>query len=712
MNTASLLLEIGVEELPSSFVDGALAALPTLVASKLGQARIVHGEVSVYGTPRRLAVIVADVAKMQVDLDEEVIGPPETAAFKDGKPTRAAEAFAEKLGVPLDSLQIAERTGGPKQKPGRYVIGRRVEKGVATEHLLGGKLADICAAIPFRKSMRWGDGDASFGRPIQWMVALFGNQTLKFQFAGIESSNITRGHRFLAPSAFQVRSAESYVAQMHEAHVVVDRAERERVMLEAVDQAAKELGGVRDPERSLVDENASLVEEPHIVRGSFDTSYLALPAPVIRAVARGHQKYFCIQKSEDELLPGYIAVVNTANDPKRIANGNNRVMTARLADARFFFEEDKKVAIASRVEKLSGIVFHNRLGTVREKVARMEQLSVAIARLLKCDEAAMKHVARAAELCKSDLVSLMVGEFPELQGDMGRAYAIAAGEPAAVANAIRDHYRPIGASDQIAPDDVSAIVALADRLDTLVGCFSVGLMPTGATDPFALRRACIAVLRTLIERSSHNKAFASLDLRVLALAAYDGFAAKKLDLARDPATSLVMEFASERLRGLLASATSQGVADAVMGAEHDIDGTAAEAATFPAYAMFKAQALQSLVDESAPWLGTAKMVAKRLGGISREAPPVMHSADAFTSPHDKTIVGVVRDIEKMTKHLVDIASMRHALQSAQVLADRIDTIFTTVLVNDPADAMTAQRLEVLSFGSKCMLKIADFSKLA
>jgi glycyl-tRNA synthetase beta chain len=699
----TLLLEIGTEELPSSFVDAALAALPALARTKLDGLRLSYGEIRSLGTPRRLALLVQDLADRQPDLDEEVVGPPETAAYKDGAPTKAAEAFANKLGVGLDALSVVTKEASGKQKAGRFVVGRRRELGKDARELLGKALAEICGEIPFRKSMRWGAGNATFGRPVQWLVALSGDEVLDVTFAGVRSGKTSLGHRFLAPGPFELASADGYVDALRGKHVLVDRNERATTMMERVAAAAKAAGGAFDPDPALVDENASLVEEPHVVTGSFEAKYLALPATVIRAVARGHQKYFCVQKDHDTLLPHYLTVVNTANDPARIAKGNDRVMRARLADASFFFEEDKKAKAEDRVDKLQGIVFHNRLGTVREKVARMEKLAAKIATALGLSADQAKLVERAAHLCKFDLVSLMVGEFPELQGDMGRAYALHAGEPAEVANAVRDHYRPIGADGPVAEDDISACVALADRLDTLVGCFAVGLSPTGAADPFALRRACIATLRTLLDRSKANAAYAKLSLAELYGWAYDGLEGKKLDLSREDTIAKLREFTFERLRGLIASATSSHVADAVC------SGGVLDHAV---YALARAKAVHSAVTEGKAWLGQARTVAKRLSGISKESKPVLHGKDAFEKEDDAVIVDVVAKVDASTKELHTEAAVSAALAQAEGFAARLDDIFTRTLVNDPNDPRTPLRLELLSYGAQCMLRIGDFSKLA
>lgn len=701
----TLLLEIGTEELPSSFVDAALAALPGLVHAKLEGLRLAHGDIRALGTARRLAVIVRDVATSQPDLDEEVLGPPEGAAYKDGKPTRAAEAFAEKLGVPVEALVVIAKEASGKQKAGRYVTGRRKETGRDARELLGKALADLCGEIPFRKSMRWGAGEAAFGRPVQWLVALFGDTVVDMSFAGVRSGKVSRGHRFLSPATFEIDKAEAYVDILRTKHVLVDREERAKTMMDRVADAAKQVGGVYHPDDDLVAENASLVEEPHVVTGSFDTQFLELPAAVIRAVARGHQKYFNVQRGGDSetLLPYYIAVVNTALDPVRIAKGNDRVMRARLADAKFFFEEDKKIKIEDRVEKLAGIVFHHRLGTIREKVSRMEKLATNIAQALGLTAEAQQSVARAAHICKFDLVSLMVGEFPELQGDMGRAYAVLAGEAPDVANAVRDHYRPVGAEGAVATDDVSTCVALADRLDTLVGCFSVGLSPTGAADPFALRRACIALLRTLIERGTQSPVYAKLSLSELFGWAYDGLEGRKLDLGKEDALAKVREFAFERMRGLLATSTSNHVADAV---------SAGGNLEKPAHALARAKAIHHAVDEGKAWLERARTVAKRLSGISKEAKPVLHPKEAFEKADDAVIVDVVARVDASTRDLTSESAVRAALSEAEDLAARLDDIFTRTLVNDPNDPRTPKRLELLSYGAQCMLRIGDFSKLA
>ena len=700
----TLLLEIGCEELPSSFVDAALEAMPGLVRERLASLRITHDEVSSLGTPRRLTLIVREVAAQQSDVDEEVTGPPETAAFKDGKPTRAAETFAQKLGVPIDALAVKEVSG---KKPGRYVVGRRKERGRASKELLGPMLADLIGAIRFRKAMRWADYDFAFGRPIQWIVALAGKDTVDFEIAHVKSGRKSRGHRFLAPAQFDVTDASAYVEQLREAHVLVDRKERERTMMSRVEDAARALGGTVSLDPDLVAENASLVEEPHVVAGGFDHAFLELPDAVIRAVARGHQKYFVVEAKGGKLLPHYLAVANTAKNPGNVRRGNDGVMRARLSDGRFFFEEDKKIGLEARHRKLEGLVFHARLGTVQGKTARLEKLAAHIAGIVAPNASA--HAARAAHLCKNDLVSLMVGEFPELQGTMGRVYALAAGEPEAVADAVRDHYRPIGSDGEVAQSDVGRIVAIADRIDTLVGGFAVGLQPTGAADPFALRRACIGILRTLMEAPAP---YSKLHLGELASVAYGLFEGHKLDTDAAQTVAAVEAFATERLRGLLETKTSQAAAASVLAGYAWVEGRRVAPVNHPAFALAKATALQQTIDEKAPWLEKARTVGKRLSGISKESKPELVARAVFSKPTDAVIAGVIETLDEKTRALATEHAVREALFVMGDLAERIDHVFVETLVNDPADPKTPERLRLLSYGASCMLRIADFTRLS
>lgn len=377
-------------------------------------------------------------------------------------------------------------------------------------------------------------------------------------------------------------------------------------------------------------------------------------------------------------------------------------MRARLSDASFFFEEDKKVELEARVEKLAGIVFHNKLGTVREKVARIERLAVHLAGALGLDAEATARAHLAAHLCKLDLVSLMVGEFPELQGEMGKAYALARGLDADVATALADHYKPLGAEGELPESTTSLLVAMADRLDTLAGCFAAGLEPTGAADPYALRRNDIALLRFFLDHPRRAE-LAALDLGALFGEAFDGFVGATLELDRAATVDKLLRFSADRLRSLLASRTSSQAADVALAG--DLRGHASR----PLFAAVKAEAVHSAHGQ--PWLGKAKLVAKRLSGISKDSRPVLHGAAEFSREEDARLVRLVEGLDEGTRGLSDTESARRALQSAESAATELDQIFETMLVNDPADPNTPARLELLSFGASCMLRLGDFTKL-
>ena len=607
--TSDLLLEIGVEELPASFVEGALRALPELATKRLGELRLAHQTVHAYGTPRRLALLVLGLATHQPDLAEEVTGPPVKAAFKDGVPTKAAEAFASKLGCAVTELRRIET---PK---GEYLAGTRRETGQAALGLLPAALVQIATSIPFRKSMRWGAGELAFGRPIQWVVALLGDHLIELELAGIKSHRASRGHRFLHPGPVQIPAAAAYLDVLRAAHVLADPEERARVMRERLDAAARSAGGVLIEDDFLVHENLSLVEEPQVIVGGYEPEFLELPERVILEVAKGHQRYFGMRDAEGRLLPKYLSVVNTALAPESIRRGNDRVMRARLADARFFYREDLKIPLADRRQKLAGIVFQKRLGTVLGKAERIERLARELGLLLMLPEPTLMAAAGGAHLCKCDLVSLMVGELPELQGDMGRAYARAQGVSPDVADVIQAHYLPRGAADATAPTDAAALVAIADRLDTLVGCFAVGLTPTGAADPYGLRRACLGVLRTMLDRG--------LDLRVSDAfrAAYDGYASVKLDLSRDDLVQKLGDFFSDRLKGLL---EAQLPADAVA-------ACLAVAADRPLDARARATAIAGLDATTRAGVGEVFKRATNIAASAPEGEPAAPPADAHAS---------------------------------------------------------------------------------
>lgn len=691
MDKVDLLLEIGVEELPASYVESALVELPELLEKRLAQARLTHAGIEAHGTPRRLAVIVDDLITRQPDLSESVMGPPVRIAFDNtGKPTKAAEAFAKKLGCDVERLESVET---PK---GVYLTGVRQEAGRPAIELLGPMLVDCCAALSFRKSMRWSDGETAFGRPVRWLLALLGDELIDFQFAGVASGNSTRGHRFLAPKPIVVSFADDYIPLLREAHVMVELNDRRATMLDRLRQACAVAGTTLVEDAFLVRENENLVEEPDVVVGSFEDRFLVLPEDVIVAVAKGHQRYFCARKADGKLAPMYLSVVGTAQNPENIRRGNDRVMRARLSDAEFFFREDMKVRLEDRHKQLQGIVFQDRLGSVLEKVGRMERLAVMLGGLAALPGDVVESARQGARLCKCDLASLMVGEFPELQGEMGAVYALGQGQSEAVADVIRCHYQPKGASDATPSTDHAALVGLADRLDTLAGCFGIGLTPTGAADPYALRRACLGVLRTMLDRGYGFALSAAFDA---ALLGYDG---KKLELETTAVRAKLGDFFRDRLRGLLAERAPHDVVDACLAAGHDE----------PMDVLHRVQALVGLESSVRSRAGE---VFKRATNIAKDAPsgPPMDPATVSSEVHvtESSLYAALRDLDVRLGQAQETRDFPAAFAAVADFAPLLGAYFENVFVMTDDTVVRENRLRLMRAISERCSGLAQFNLL-
>ncbi len=682
-----LLFEIGCEELPASFVEGALAALPGLCEKQLGSLRLTYDGVQSLGTPRRLAVLIRGLATTQPDLEEKVTGPPVKAAFRDGKPTRAAEAFASKLGCGLADL---ERVMLPK---GEYLCGMRRERGRPAAELLPEALATIAKAIPFRKSMRWGSGDLAFGRPLRWLLALYGQQVLKLGLGLIESGAVSFGHRFLHPGEVKIQAPSSYVEAMREARVFVDPNERAALMKQRLSDGAAAAGGQLIEDAFLVAENVSLVEDPQVIVGAFDPVFLELPEEVILEVARGHQRYFGLRGAAGKLLAKYLAVVNTAEAPDTIVAGNDRVMRARLADARFFYAEDLKRPFVARRQELEAVVFQKRLGSMLAKATRIEQLSAALGEQLGQPEAICTAASRGAHLCKCDLVTLMVGEFPELQGAVGSAYALAQGEPAEVACVVREHVQPRGAADTPAPTAAGAIVALADRLDSLVGCFSIGQVPTGAADPYGLRRACIGSLRTML---AHDFDLRISEALAAARAGYER-AEVALDLDEASLVERLGSFFRDRLRGLLADGLPTDVIDAALGV----------AADRPVDARARARAIVQLAPEIRARVGE---VFKRASNIAKTAPD--GAPELGSEPAERALFEAFFAIKDKLEQAASAGDYGAAFEQVAELAPSLGQFFDDVLVMAEDEAVRANRLRLMRAISETCSSLARLELLA
>lgn len=489
-----LLLEIGCEEIPARFIPRALADLRAKAAKALKDLRLEHEEIMTAGTPRRLALSVRGVAKLQPELVREVTGPARAVAYgADGALTKAGIGFARSQGADPDALTVK------KTAKGEYVSVVRKEKGREAAVILSEELPRWITSLRFPKSMHWGDGELRFARPIHWIVALLGGVVLDFEVEGIRTSNRSAGHRFLSPASFEVHDWDDYLRKTKEASVIVVPDERKARIAAQIAEAAAAEGGSVTEDADLLDTVTHLVEFPVAVCGSFEEDFLGLPEEVLVTSMKYHQKYFTVRDDGGRLMARFITVSNMrCADMGLIREGNERVLRARLADARFFFEEDRKTVFADFVAELDKVVYQEKLGTYREKVDRV----VAIARSLskKTGAAEPDDAARAALLSKADLVTQMVGEFPELQGVMGREYAASSGEKPTVAAAIFEHYRPRFADDELPESDLGALLSIADRVDTISGIFGIDEAPTGSEDPYGLRRHTLAIINILTTR--------------------------------------------------------------------------------------------------------------------------------------------------------------------------------------------------------------------
>jgi len=494
----AFLLEVGTEELPASFIDGAIAQWRDRIPASLNEALIPATSCQIFATPRRLAIYLEGLPAQQPDRDEEIKGPPVKAAFRDGQPTPAAEGFARKQGVRVEDFEIRDT---PK---GEFIFVNQHIPGRSTAELLTELIPQWIFKLEGKRFMRWADGDARFPRPIRWLVALLDDAVLPITITSgsdvITSDRLSRGHRVLHPAPVTIADPASYAETLRQAFVEVDLERRRATIQSQVIAVAQQAGGVAEVVPDLLDEVINLVEYPTAVLGKFDDRFSSLPPEVVTTVMVSHQRYFPVKQAADrpDLLPNFITIAN--GDPSKadiIATGNQRVIRARLADGEFFYQADCAQPLADFVPQLASITFQEDLGTVKDKVDRLSTIADRLAKLLHLSDTEHQVIARTAFLCKADLVSQMVYEFPELQGVMGEKYAIVSGEAAAVARGIFEHYLPRGADDLLPQTIAGQVVGIADRLDTLVGIFGLGLLPSGSSDPYALRRAANAIVNII-----------------------------------------------------------------------------------------------------------------------------------------------------------------------------------------------------------------------
>jgi glycyl-tRNA synthetase beta chain len=509
-----LLFELGTEELPAGACASALDQLNSTIDSKLTEARLGPQSVRVYGTPRRLVVEATGVLSRQPDQLREAKGPAKSVAFDaEGKPTGAAIGFAKKQGVPVEQLEIVDTPQGS------YVLARVMDAGKPAVEVLGEILTECAKGLFFPKMMRWGEGGLRFARPIRWILALLDGNVVPMEIGGVKSGSVSRGHRFLSPGEFTVDGPSGYSDRLRSAYVMANPEERRISIQEQANRQASEAGGTVPWDEGLLDENVWLVEWPTALLGSFDPAYLDLPRPVLVTAMKKHQRFFPVERPDGKLLPKFISIRNGGSESLNVVrDGNERVLTARFADASYFYKQDQATSLEAFTEKLNRILFQEKLGTLNEKRQRLEALTGSIAATLELIPKETALAVRAARLCKADLATQMVMELPSLQGIIGREYALANGENPVVAEAIAEHYLPRSAGDSLPTSDLGKLLAVADRMDTLVGYVGLGILPSGSSDPYGLRRAAQAVVQIL---AAENEMPSLLEFELSAAQVYE-----------------------------------------------------------------------------------------------------------------------------------------------------------------------------------------------
>ncbi|MCL2011476.1 MAG: glycine--tRNA ligase subunit beta [Cystobacterineae bacterium] len=698
MKANDALLEIGFEEMPASFLLPALDDLSEGFLREAREARLLHGQVEKLATPRRLALLIREVKEASASTVTQVLGPSVKVAYDaEGNPTQAALKFAQSHHLKAEQLKRVET---PK---GIYVAAEVRQEGQSAVVLLSAMFGKLIHELRFRKSMRWADVRSSFGRPIHWLVGRWGNEQIPLLFADVQGGTCSYGHRFLHPGPIALPEVADYEKALLEAKVIARFETRKEKMLQALRGAAEAAGGKLLEDEALADEVTNLVEWPSPLLGGFKDSYLDLPPEVLLSEMKQHQRYFALVDAQGRLLPKFLAVSNTpVKDVSLSAKGYARVLNARLADARFFFDEDRRKPLSSRLPMLERVLWVQSLGSYAEKAERLRQLSCFLAREEGLEKV-VPHLERAALLCKADLVTGMVGEFPELQGVMGREYALHSGESMEVATAIFEHHLPRSAQGVLPTSEAGALLSIADKLDSLCGLFGLGKAPTGTADPFALRRACLAILNICLRkgyRFSLRKAIqTSLELLESKWKALPGFKGKPL------VEEQVLAFFENRLRVLWSENFGADLVDSVVAVGFEQLSLAQE----------RLHVLHAWKQsgELAVLAGLSKRLKHLLQKHTQEVGPAGSAVDSALL-HEEAEHALWQSCCTLEKRLEDSLSQRKLseyLSGLSSLKLPLERFFEEVLVMAPQAEIRSNRISMLKHILSWLNRMADFSRI-
>lgn len=674
----TLLVEIGTEEIPARFISEELTALREKFEDFFKKVRVDHSHIIGYSTPRRLAVLIKDVSEKQDNREVNVIGPPKRVAFDaTGSPTKAALGFAKSQNVDIKDLRVVTTNRG------EYLAVETKEEGAPTVEVLQRELSTLITSLPFPRSMRWGEGTVKFVRPICWICAMFGEDTVLFELERLKSDNVTYGHRFLSPDPIRLDHPEHYASIMTDHHVLADPDERKSVIVEGMKEIESQYRYRVTRDDELLDTVTALVEYPTVILGSFDVTYLALPKKLLVTVMKSHQKYFSVEDNRGDLLPHFVVVSNTLprnNDIVR--RGAERVLKARLEDATFYYDEDRKSSFWNYVEKLKKVTFHEELGSMYEKCERMAFICSFIADTLNLET--KENLLRAVMLSKADLVTGVVREFPELQGYMGMTYAYHSGEESRVADAIFEHYLPTHAGDRIPESDMGRIISLADKIDNISSFFLIGIVPTGSEDPFALRRQAAGILLIL-----QNTAYpVSLDLLIeTSLQALESYSPSIRTLKKR-----IIRFFLQRFEHLM---TSQGY-------RHDVIQAALTGSPLHIRSICARIESLSRLRESSRFAGLLA-AAKRVYNILQDSPSSVVNEDLFIHEAERELLHIAREVGG----ILNVSGYDELFR----LEKPINCFFDEVLVMDKQEEIKANRLALLGVVRDVLNGLGDFSKV-
>ncbi|MBO5131347.1 MAG: glycine--tRNA ligase subunit beta [Romboutsia sp.] len=681
-----LLFEVGVEELPSRFVSSTLDQIKNNLTKLFNENRITFDNIETYGTPRRLTFIVKGISDRQSDLEEEVKGPSKKIAVdENGNFTKPALGFMKSKG--LKEEDVVFKVVGKDE----YIFGTIRQEGKDTSEVLKTILPEAVKMVVFPKSMRWGGKNMRFARPIRWMVTLLNDNVLEIDLEGIVSSNVTKGHRFLGKSEIEVSSLEDYLAKLEENYVILDQNKRKEMIKNQCIEVANSLGGEVEFDEDLLEEVTYLVEYPTAFYGEFDESYAKLPKEVVTTPMKEHQRYFPVLK-DGKLLPNFIAVRN-GNDYRidNVKKGNEKVLVARLEDALFFYKEDTKKSLETYCEKLKNVVFQAKLGTVYDKTLRIENLTTSILDILNLSNE-NEDAKRAAKLCKADLVTGMVFEFTELQGIMGREYAKVSGENETVSEAIFEHYLPRFAGDILPQTNVGTALSIADKLDSIVGFFAIGIQPTGSQDPYALRRQALGIINILMDKKLQ------VNIKDLINAALDNYS--NLEFNKEEVVVNVMEFFKERVRNLFRElGIRYDVIEAVLSSEiSDVSDT-----------YLRALELNN-------WLQKDELVEmltafNRVSTLAQKSESDTVNEELLKEEAEINLYAKFKETKQKVSELLKDKKYSEALDSFASLRPSIDAMFDSVMVMDKDESIKNNRLGMLKQIYDTMLSICDLSKI-